>query len=120
MVEQIADGDRFSIGRKFRKEVGEVVVVVQFAVASEEHDGRSGELLGERCQTEIRFRIDRMQRTQIGNVVPVAEYWPSVVDDENRGARSVAGFQRREDGVDRSEEHTSELQSLRHLVCRLL
>src|SRR5205814_9268082 len=25
-----------------------------------------------------------------------------------------------EDGDDRSEEHTSELQSLRHLVCRLL
>src|SRR5947199_1074242 len=24
------------------------------------------------------------------------------------------------DGVERSEEHTSELQSLRHLVCRLL
>src|SRR5205814_3352310 len=24
------------------------------------------------------------------------------------------------DGLDRSEEHTSELQSLRHLVCRLL
>src|ERR1035438_10555983 len=24
------------------------------------------------------------------------------------------------EGVDRSEEHTSELQSLRHLVCRLL
>src|SRR5205814_4529386 len=24
------------------------------------------------------------------------------------------------DGMDRSEEHTSELQSLRHLVCRLL
>src|SRR5438045_7518289 len=27
---------------------------------------------------------------------------------------------RRVDGADRSEEHTSELQSLRHLVCRLL
>src|SRR5205814_5461085 len=26
----------------------------------------------------------------------------------------------REDGTERSEEHTSELQSLRHLVCRLL
>src|ERR1035441_11043021 len=25
-----------------------------------------------------------------------------------------------DDGVNRSEEHTSELQSLRHLVCRLL
>src|SRR5437899_12111182 len=36
----------------------------------------------------------------------------------------VPEFRQRADGVDpleeRSEEHTSELQSLRHLVCRLL
>src|SRR5437899_7040514 len=29
-------------------------------------------------------------------------------------------FRSRADGATRSEEHTSELQSLRHLVCRLL
>src|SRR5262245_63483905 len=32
----------------------------------------------------------------------------------------VRGDQRAPRGVARSEEHTSELQSLRHLVCRLL
>src|SRR5471030_3473716 len=36
-----------------------------------------------------------------------------------RGARDDPGA-RRGDGELRSEEHTSELQSLRHLVCRLL
>src|SRR5437899_4654117 len=34
--------------------------------------------------------------------------------EHNRGARATGGAE------DRSEEHTSELQSLRHLVCRLL
>src|SRR5437899_10071027 len=34
-----------------------------------------------------------------------------------RAKRSVAAFKLRE-GMQRSEEHTSELQSLRHLVCR--
>src|SRR5947199_5766992 len=33
---------------------------------------------------------------------------------------SIAPAWEYEDGISRSEEHTSELQSLRHLVCRLL
>src|SRR5437899_11862813 len=33
---------------------------------------------------------------------------------------NVAGANEFHDMIDRSEEHTSELQSLRHLVCRLL
>src|SRR2546429_2524084 len=36
------------------------------------------------------------------------------------GIRCVEGEQRREAGRRRSEEHTSELQSRLHLVCRLL
>src|SRR5690554_7327809 len=40
------------------------------------------------------------------------------------GGRAVAGYRRHrgrvETGVGRSEEHTSELQSRPHLVCRLL
>src|ERR1039458_10470949 len=38
-----------------------------------------------------------------------------VVDHPMMGAAAVEGVL-----LDRSEEHTSELQSLRHLVCRLL
>ena len=49
VVEQVADGDGFSVGRKFGEEVGEVVVVVQFAVVYEKHDAGRCELLGERC-----------------------------------------------------------------------
>src|SRR3712207_8528707 len=37
-----------------------------------------------------------------------------------RGPRSLAGDPRAQPGVDRSEEHTSELQSRQYLVCRLL
>src|SRR5436853_4984444 len=36
------------------------------------------------------------------------------------GVRCCSGFDHPERAVGRSEEHTSELQSLRHLVCRLL
>src|SRR5258705_7064861 len=38
----------------------------------------------------------------------------------NNGEASVADLTRSEYFRSRSEEHTSELQSLRHLVCRLL
>src|SRR5205085_12215253 len=37
-----------------------------------------------------------------------------------RGKAALADFQRRGQGVGRSEEHTSELQSQSNLVCRLL
>src|SRR5262245_63944800 len=42
-------------------------------------------------------------------------------DRERRARRSPEDPRRRRvEGIGRSEEHTSELQSLRHLVCRLL
>src|SRR5258705_4812984 len=40
--------------------------------------------------------------------------------DPERGRWVPPPFDRAQDRIDRSEEHTSELQSLRHLVCRLL
>src|ERR1035438_10586403 len=43
--------------------------------------------------------------------------WPT--DRESRMLKDGASFRHRR-ARDRSEEHTSELQSLRHLVCRLL
>src|SRR5437899_6918292 len=44
---------------------------------------------------------------------------PSDGGAERRPHHAGAGHRRQHD-ADRSEEHTSELQSLRHLVCRLL
>src|SRR5205814_9297195 len=43
-------------------------------------------------------------------------------DREDREQRpyEAIGLRRVQEQVERSEEHTSELQSLRHLVCRLL
>src|SRR5205823_9730459 len=41
-------------------------------------------------------------------------------DSEIRGARAIGGIFECLCGGDRSEEHTSELQSLAYLVCRLL
>ena len=58
MVEQIADRDGFSIRGELGEEVGEVVVVVQFAVVRQQHDAGGGELLGERGEAEIGFGID--------------------------------------------------------------
>src|SRR5207244_13427804 len=48
---------------------------------------------------------------------------PVACEDPRRGEPSVGGPERQEiprDRVSRSEEHTSELQSPDHLVCRLL
>src|SRR5262245_64723177 len=45
---------------------------------------------------------------------------PGGVPDRRDPRRLAPGLVRLVDGERRSEEHTSELQSLRHLVCRLL
>src|SRR2546425_8289375 len=42
------------------------------------------------------------------------------VGSASRGRRSTAGARCRSSSASRSEEHTSELQSLAYLVCRLL
>src|SRR5262245_62326971 len=38
---------------------------------------------------------------------------------DGRAMRRILSFDRERGVIERSEEHTSELQSLRHLVCRL-
>ena len=73
---------------------------MQPAVAHQQHDGGSRELLGKRGQAKICFRIDGTQGAQIGNAVSTAEDRLSVADDKDGGAGSVAGFQRGEDDID--------------------
>src|SRR5262245_64518785 len=80
---------------------------------------RSSDLVG-RVVTEVHAEAigDRVQERAAAEDVGV------VADQEQTAAVAHPGF----DGIDlgrrvrcgRSEEHTSELQSLRHLVCRLL
>src|ERR1017187_6139170 len=100
MVEQVANCDGFSIGREFRKEVGKVVVIVEFAVASQQHDGGSGELLGERCQPEIRLRINGAHRAQVSDAISAAEDGLSFANYEDCGPGGASGVQGGEDGVD--------------------
>src|ERR1035438_1287200 len=53
-------------------------------------------------------------REAVSGGAPIRWRWPGSVIGDDRG------FANRGFGDYRSEEHTSELQSLRHLVCRLL
>jgi hypothetical protein len=55
MSQQMADGDGSPICWKFGENVGDWLVVTQFAVANQQHDGHGGELLGEGSQAKIGF-----------------------------------------------------------------
>src|SRR5258705_9079679 len=58
------------------------------------------------------FRSATFDTGFIDRILPELEIENREVDDGSRDASLIAAA--------RSEEHTSELQSLRHLVCRLL
>src|SRR5687767_15655798 len=78
------------------------------------------------------FPYTTLFRSGLGRVVTIRHLLPFGVHDGGMGWRGfehiqcrgdidAAGFGEREAlGEDRSEEHTSELQSLAYLVCRLL
>src|SRR5262245_62323492 len=70
-------------------------------------------------------RVRSTERQLSAGTRPDRPAWPartiSVESDSDAGRRSLhAARPRRRPALQRSEEHTSELQSLRHLVCRLL
>src|ERR1039458_10466578 len=60
-------------------------------------------------------RAHHFRRHIHGELDAAANLWQVGSHEQQPVGRNVFGG-----GLDRSEEHTSELQSLRHLVCRLL
>src|SRR5437899_7621275 len=62
-----------------------------------------------------------IRRPPRSTLFPYTTLFRSIPHRRNRGGRAPAHRgRRRRQARRRSEEHTSELQSLRHLVCRLL
>ncbi len=67
MVQEISNGDRFTVSGKIGKDFGEGFVVAKFSVVNEQHDGHGGELFGERGEAEIRLGVNFGFRTKIAD-----------------------------------------------------
>src|SRR5262245_63851030 len=80
--------------------------------------------------TGTTMRIGRLGKTACARTMPGASTTPAVARSDEIASRRFVGmaltgcrsllYYRERHQIERSEEHTSELQSLRHLVCRLL
>src|SRR6266498_2239350 len=107
---------------------------------------REAPRLKQRYETEVRpqlqrelglrntMEVPRLEKIVINCGVGLATQQPSLLDGAvadltvitgqkplvTRAKKSIAGFKLRAGNPIRSEEHTSELQSRPHLVCRLL
>src|SRR5262245_63904197 len=57
---------------------------------------------------------------QLANYTQLVDYWKKLAQQSDRMKLVEIGKTAEGRTMVRSEEHTSELQSLRHLVCRLL
>src|SRR5262245_57224942 len=92
-----------------------------------EHEGRHHDLERQVLGLERRAAFDGLDLGQVGEQLELAR---ARVGEQEGAQLPPSGLQRllaaelvrlvRDVGLARSEEHTSELQSLRHLVCRLL
>src|ERR1035441_2993638 len=90
---------------------GKDIWPILFARAVDHHFGNGFGLDGRHHRSQVRLQALILQM-----VVRVVEHGKKSELRSQKGivVRLLAGF------IVRSEEHTSELQSLRHLVCRLL
>src|ERR1039458_2922714 len=96
---------------------------------SGEHVQAAGRALGVGLRANLRGEMELLdQRDEVGTVAlergSVAKVYlleGQILDlllDGGAAVRQEAAAQRPRELAERSEEHTSELQSLRHLVCR--
>src|SRR5579864_1488601 len=85
---------------EIRKHFRELLVIAQFSIAHQQHDRHGGELLGERCQSKVRFRINLRYCPQIANPVAAPEHYTSVFLDKNGEPRRPVIRKRREDGIE--------------------
>lgn len=81
MIEEIADGDGFSVGGEFRENFGEGLVVAKFAVVDEEHDGHGGELFGAGGQAEVGVGVDFCGGVEVAEAVAAFEKFLAVFQD---------------------------------------
>ena len=99
MSEQLTDGDVAPVIREIREYGEELVVVAQFSIVYQQHDGHGRELLGARGQTEAGSRVNLRQRSQVADAVAFAEESPAILVDEDRQPRRPAICERREDRI---------------------
>src|SRR5258708_24027421 len=97
-------------------------VVVALKLLAGNTDAGSYSKLGEQLAMSASHVFASVNRAQAAHLLDAASYrfafgMPSGADWKSRGR---SGKTQRRGGGPRSEEHTSELQSPDHLVCRLL
>ena len=98
MVQEMANGDGLSVGGELGEDLGERLVVAEFTVMDEEHDGHGCELLGDGREAEIGVLINLVERAEIGYAIAALKDRAAIFDDNDsrtgRGRRDV-----REQGI---------------------
>src|SRR5215469_7547937 len=95
VIQQVANGDGFSVVGKSRKNFRQASDVSERTVVHEKHDGHGGELLGAGGQAEIRDGVDFGPGVEVVDAVAALEDYaiisPYKNGDTGRGGRSYRG-----------------------------
>src|ERR1700738_4134087 len=73
VIQQVANGDGFSVGGEIREDVGQGLVVAKLTVVDEQHDGHGGELFGAGSETEVGVGVDFWGAAQVADAVAAFE-----------------------------------------------
>ena len=99
MIQQVSNSDRFSVGREIGKDFRERLVVAEFSVVYEQHDGHGGELLGEGSKPEIRMCVDLRFQTEIADAVTAFEHGAAILVHQHCETRSIRRSHSGENGI---------------------
>src|SRR5207344_2800771 len=88
VVQDLADGDAFSVRWEFRKDFGQGFIVAQLAVVHEQHDGHGSELLGKRGKSEVGVLVNFAFRSQVGHAIAAFKNNLPIADDFDGGTGS--------------------------------
>jgi hypothetical protein len=95
VIQQISHSDGFPVGRKFRENFRQRLVVAQLAVVHQQHNGHGRELLSAGSQPEICGRVDRLFVAQVAQAIALSEQHLPVLFHEHGKARPSVRSQTR-------------------------
>jgi hypothetical protein len=87
--EQVPNRDGLAVGRELGEDLTERLVVAEFAVVDQQHDGHGSELLGAGGEAEVGGLVDGREAVEVGDAIALFKHCAAVLFDQDGHAWSM-------------------------------